>query len=113
MPSRFEPCGLPQMVSPKYGTLRIAHDAGGIHDTVAPMSDDLDSGNGFLFQHYTPDSLHWAISEPLHFYRKSTEAKAHHITRIMKEASERLNHANTAKEYINLYEKILGCPVTA
>lgn len=113
MPSRFEPCGLPQMVSPKYGTLPIAHDTGGIHDTVAPFNDDLDSGNGFLFQHYTPDGLHWAISEALHFYRQSTEAKAHHITRIMNEASERFNHANTAKEYINLYEEILGCAVTA
>ena len=113
MPSRFEPCGLPQMVSPKYGTLPIAHDTGGIHDTVDPFNYDLDSGNGFLFQHYTPDGLHWAISEALHFYAQPTEAKAHHIKRIMTESAERFNHANTAKDYINLYEKMLGRPVTA
>lgn len=113
MPSRFEPCGLPQMVSPKYGTLPIAHDTGGIHDTVDPFNYDLDSGNGFLFEHYTSDGLHWAITEALHFYHQPTEVKAHHLKRIMNEATERFNHANTAKEYINLYEKMLDRPVTA
>ncbi|MGJ8696084.1 MAG: glycogen synthase [Verrucomicrobiaceae bacterium] len=112
MPSRFEPCGLPQMVSPKYGTLPVAHDTGGIHDTVDPFNYDLDSGNGFLFGHYTPDGLRWAINEAVHFHRQPAKVKEHHIKRIMVEAETRFNHENTAREYIQLYERMLGRPVT-
>lgn len=112
MPSRFEPCGLPQMVSPMYGTLPIAHDTGGIHDTVDPFNYDHDSGNGFLFEHYTSEGLHWAINEALHFYRQPAKVKEHHIRRIMTEAIQRFNHENTARDYIQLYERILGRPVT-
>jgi glycogen synthase len=112
MPSRFEPCGLPQMVSPKYGTLPIAHDTGGIHDTVDPFNYDLDSGNGFLFGHYSPEGLHWAINEALHFYSQPPEIKEHHIRRIMIESANRFNHENTAKDYIALYERMLDRSVT-
>lgn len=112
MPSRFEPCGLPQMVSPKYGTLPIAHDTGGIHDTVDPFNYNLDSGNGFLFEHYTPEGLHWAINEALNFYRQSADVREHHTRRIMIEAANRFNHKNTAQDYIQLYESILGESVT-
>ncbi|MGE9267250.1 MAG: glycogen synthase, partial [Verrucomicrobiales bacterium] len=65
MPSRFEPCGLPQMISPKYGTLAIAHDTGGIHDTVDHLNYEAGTGSGFLFGHYTPEGLRWAIDEAL------------------------------------------------
>jgi len=112
MPSRFEPCGLPQMVSPKYGTLPVAHDTGGIHDTVDPFNYDEDSGNGFLFQHYTPEGLRWATNEALHFYRQPVKVKQHHIKRIMVESENRFNHENTARDYIQLYERILGQSVT-
>lgn len=112
MPSRFEPCGLPQMVSPMYGTLPVAHDTGGIHDTVDPFNYDLNSGNGFLFGHYTSDGLHWAITEALNFHRQPAEVKEHHIRRIMIDSISRFNHENTARDYIKLYEQILGCPVT-
>lgn len=112
MPSRFEPCGLPQMVSPKYGTLPIAHDTGGIHDTVDPFNYDLNSGNGFLFQHYTTEGLHWAINEALHFYSQPADVKKHHLSRIMLESESRFNHKNTARDYISLYEKMLGRSVT-
>ncbi|MDA7519215.1 glycogen/starch synthase [Akkermansiaceae bacterium] len=112
MPSRFEPCGLPQMVSPKYGTLPIAHDTGGIHDTVDPFNYDNDSGNGFLFQHYTPEGLHWSINEAINFHRQSAEVKKRHISRIMVESASRFNHENTARDYIELYERMLGQSVT-
>ncbi|MGC4016199.1 MAG: glycogen/starch synthase [Luteolibacter sp.] len=49
MPSSFEPCGLPQMIAPKYGSLTIAHDTGGLHDTVEEMDATRSCGNDFLF----------------------------------------------------------------
>ncbi|GAA5496969.1 glycogen synthase [Rubritalea halochordaticola] len=111
MPSRFEPCGLPQMVSPKYGTLPIVHDTGGIHDTVDHLHYDGRLGNGFRFQHYSAEGLRWAIDEALNFYQWQPEAKAETIRRIMRESRDRFSHETTAATYINLYENMLGRPV--
>ena len=108
MPSRFEPCGLPQMVSPKYGTLSIAHDTGGIHDTVEHMHHDGNLGNGFRFQHYSPEGLRWAIDEAISFYKRSHEDKERTLTRVMRESAERFNHTTTAAAYIDRYETMLG-----
>ena len=108
MPSRFEPCGLPQMVSPKYGTLSIAHDTGGIHDTLEHLHHDGSLGNGFRFQHYSADGLRWAIDESMHFFKKLPEEKEKVLSRVMRESSERFNHNTTASAYIALYEKMLG-----
>jgi len=111
MPSRFEPCGLPQMVSPKYGTLSVAHDTGGIHDTVEHMHHDGNLGNGFRFQHYSPDGLRWAIDEAIGFYKRSYEDKERILSRVMRESEERFNHATTAAAYIERYETMLGTKV--
>jgi len=115
MPSRFEPCGLPQMASPKYGTLTVAHNTGGIYDTVDHLNPhDLgDKGNGFLFEHYNSEGLRWAIEEAIHFHLLPPEKKNPQIHRIIEESAIRFNHANTAKDYIKLYEKILGQAVTS
>ena len=108
MPSRFEPCGLPQMVSPKYGTLSVVHDTGGIHDTVEHMHHDCSMGNGFRFQHYGPQGLRWGIDEAIGFYRRPNSEKEATLSRIMRESAERFNHNTTASAYIDLYEKMLG-----
>jgi len=108
MPSRFEPCGLPQMVSPKYGTLSVVHDTGGIHDTVDHMYQDCSKGNGFRFQHYSPEGLRWAVDEAVGFYKRSHEEKERTLSRIMKESAKRFNHNTTASAYIETYEKMLG-----
>ena len=113
MPSLFEPCGLPQMISPKYGTLPVARDTGGIHDTVEHLRSDPDGGNGFLFEHFTGAGLRWAIDEALRFHRQPATVRSRHITRIMREAAGRFNHATTAAAYIRLYERMLQRPVTA
>ncbi|NNM31050.1 MAG: glycosyltransferase [Akkermansiaceae bacterium] len=112
MPSRFEPCGLPQMVSPKYGTLTVAHNTGGIHDTVEPLDLAAGSGNGFLFDHFDCQGFRWAIDEALRFYRQPAEVRKAHIARIMRESEARFNHASTAKDYIKRYNAMLGKSVT-
>lgn len=112
MPSRFEPCGLPQMVAPKYGSIPVVHDTGGIHDTVQNLNYEKTQGNGFAFQHYSAEGLKWAIDEAMHFYKLEDSFKNPVIQRIMQEANDRFNHEVTAREYIQRYEWILGRSVT-
>ena len=108
MPSRFEPCGLPQMAAPMYGTLPVAHNTGGIHDTVDHLHYDGHLGNGFRFDDYGTAGLRWAIDEAVRFYRFAPKDKKRIIQRIMKESKQRFNHETTALAYIALYTKMLG-----
>ena len=113
MPSTFEPCGLPQMVGPKYGTISVVHDTGGIHDTVEHLNPAANTGNGYLFNMPTTEGLRWGIQEAMYFYERDADEKEAQIARIMKEASERFSHDSTAAAYITQYEKMLGQKVTA
>jgi len=111
MPSRFEPCGLPQMIGLIYGSLPVAHDTGGIHDTVVHMDIDNDTGNGFLFKTFDSSGLLWAIRQAMLFYNLPQEIKARKIEKIMTESIASFNHAVTARKYIDLYEKMLERPL--
>ncbi len=113
MPSRFEPCGLPQMAAPMYGTLPVVHNTGGITDTVDHLHYDGNLGNGFRFDHYSNDGLRWAIDEAVKFYRWADKDKSRVIQRIMKESKSRFNHTTTATSYIELYEKMLDKSVVS
>jgi len=111
MPSSFEPCGLPQMIAPIYGALPVAHDTGGIHDTVTDLDVEQNTGNGFLFKNYDAAGLNWAINQAMAFYNLPPEVKTRQIERIMKKSVAAFTHANTAFEYIKLYEKMLQRPL--
>jgi starch synthase/alpha-amylase len=111
MPSSFEPCGLPQMIGPIYGSLPVAHDTGGIHDTVTHLEVKKNTGNGFLFKTFDSNGLFWAITEAMRFYHLPKIVRNRQIRRIMKQSSKTFNHNVTAKHYIDLYEKILDRPL--
>ncbi len=111
MPSSFEPCGLPQMIAPIYGSLPVAHDTGGIHDTVTDLNVKQNTGNGFLFKYFDSNGLWWAIQQAMAFYNLPREAKKKQIKRIMTESAAGFTHANTARQYIQLYEKMLQRPL--
>ena len=111
MPSRFEPCGLPQMIGPIYGVLPIAHDTGGIHDTVTHLDADQNQGNGFLFETFNAGGLYWAIEQAMAFYQLPAERKTGQIERIMHHGATTFNHDVTARQYIDLYEKMLQRPL--
>ncbi|NNL75589.1 MAG: glycosyltransferase [Desulfobacterales bacterium] len=111
MPSSFEPCGLPQMIAPIYGTLPVARDTGGIHDTITHLEVDKNTGNGFLFKNYDAGGLLWAIEQAMIFYKLPQNTKAKQVKRIMTESVTRFTHANTARQYIKLYEKMLERPL--
>ncbi len=111
MPSLFEPCGLTQMIAPRYGSLPVAHDTGGIHDTVEHLNVEQHAGNGFLFEVFDANGLFWAIDQAMAFYRMAPEIKSVQIARIMEESAVRFNHEVVARQYIDLYEKMLERPL--
>ncbi len=111
MPSRFEPCGLPQMIAPIYGTLPVAHDTGGIHDTVTHLDIKENTGNGFIFNTFDASGLFWAIQQAMLFYNLPAKEKKKQIKRIMTESVAGFTHAATARQYIKLYEKMLQRPL--
>ena len=111
MPSLFEPCGLPQMQAPIYGSLAVAHNTGGLHDTVEPLDADASRGNGFLFDNYDSNGLFWALDQAMAFYRRPAEVRDREIARIMGESLRRFNHQACAMEYIRLYERMLDRPL--
>jgi glycogen synthase len=112
MPSSFEPCGLPQMISPKFGSLTVAHDTGGLHDTVDHFDLESGTGNGFLFQVFDAAGLRWAVDEAMRFFRLPDEVKVPQLARIMREAAAQFNHEATAAAYIRRYEQMLGTRIT-
>ncbi|MBP5638252.1 MAG: glycogen/starch synthase [Victivallales bacterium] len=111
MPSRFEPCGLPQMIGPLYGTLPLVHDTGGLHDTVEHLDVGADFGNGFVFRFYDSQGLRWAFDEAMRFYHQPQDVRIRNIVRIMNDAKARFNHDVTANSYIKLYEQMLQRPL--
>jgi len=111
MPSRFEPCGLPQMIAPLYGSIPVAHDTGGIHDTITHLNADQNKGNGFLFETHDANGLYWAIEQAMNFYHLASQRKSKLIKRIMQESALTFTHDVTAQQYIDLYEKMLKRPL--
>lgn len=113
MPSLFEPCGLPQMQAPIYGSLAIAHNTGGLHDTVDMLDWGASKGNGFVFDTYDSGGLMWAMDKAMEFYMSPREIREREISRIMSESLTRFNHKECARQYIELYERMLDRPLVA
>jgi starch synthase/alpha-amylase len=111
MPSRYEPCGLPQMIGAIYGALPVAHAVGGLRDTVEHLDVAQDSGNGFLFETYDSGGLFWAIQEAMNFYQRPVSIRSAQIQRIMAESACRFNPEVMANHYLALYAKLLKRPM--
>ncbi len=69
MPSRYEPCGLNQMFSLKYGTIPIVRRTGGLADSVELFDPTTTRGTGFVFEHFTTEGFRWALRYALESYR--------------------------------------------
>ena len=111
MPSRFEPCGLPQMVAPIYGSLTIAHNTGGLRDTVHQLSADGSTGNGFVFDHFSAAGLRWGIDCAMEFHRRPAPQRHATLARVMQQSLAQFNHAETARRYFEIYEAMLHRPL--
>lgn len=106
MPSSYEPCGLPQMIGARYGTLPIAHNTGGLHDTVSQLSDDRSTGNGFVFDHFDSCGLRWAIDQAMAFHRSPRDIREATIGRIMRESANRFSTGAMCRQYSAIYQKL-------
>jgi len=104
MPSRYEPCGLNQMFSLKYGTVPIVRRTGGLADTVEPFDPIHGGGTGFVFEHFTADGLRWALELALRVY---TDRKA--WRRLMLDGMSRdFSWETQADRYVKLYRALAG-----
>ncbi len=99
MPSRFEPCGLSQMIAMRYGTLPIVRETGGLKDTVMPYNQYTGTGNGFSFANYDAWELRDAIRKALDCYRK--EEVMNGLIRSAMETD--FGFELSAQEYARLY----------
>lgn len=111
MPSLFEPCGLPQMTSPLYGSLPVVHSTGGLYDTVRPLDCENSTGNGFSFDNYNSGAFRWAIDEAMKFHTLPVEVREREIRRVMIESKLEFSHKEVARRYINIYEEMLARPL--
>ena len=111
MPSLFEPCGLPQMTSPLYGSLPVVHSTGGLYDTITPLNVEESTGNGFRFDHYNSDAFRWSIDRAMDFYALPHEIREREIRRVMIESQQQFSHKEVARRYIAIYEEMLARPL--
>lgn len=103
MPSKFEPCGLNQLYSMKYGTIPLVHATGGLDDSVTDIPEDGSSGNGFKFDEYSVSGMMLSLKRALSLFQKKAI-----WTQLQKRAmKEEFSWARSAKEYIALYESLL------
>lgn len=104
MPSRFEPCGLGQMIAMKYGSIPLVRKTGGLADTVENLSPDGKKGTGFVFEDYQGEDLFFIL-------RRAVEA--FHQPKLWKDLVQRamakdFSWDSSAKRYLELYETVLG-----
>jgi starch synthase len=104
MPSAYEPCGMNQMYSLKYGTIPIVYKVGGLSETIEEYNPAEKSGNGFVFEKYTVKELIRAVKRALKIYKKRdiwTELQ-------LSGMQEDFSWDRSAKEYLNLYMTLLN-----
>ena len=101
MPSRFEPCGLGQLISFRYGTIPVVHEVGGLAETVRDVDRDAAGGNGFSFADYAPAAFDDAIARAMRAHRGSPEAWTGLVSRVMREDH---SWGASAKRYVDLYK---------
>ncbi len=101
MPSRYEPCGLNQIYSLKYGTVPVVRSTGGLDDTIEPWDARTNRGTGFKFSDYTGDALLGTIRQALTAFKDQTGWQALMRNGMGKDFS----WTNSAREYVRIYEK--------
>lgn len=103
MPSRFEPCGLNQLYSLKYGTVPVVRRVGGLADTVVDYNPDTKSGTGFVFDDYTPEAMLDAVDRAVDLFARRREWMKLMKTGMACDFSWR----SSAQEYSRLFESIV------
>jgi starch synthase len=104
MPSQYEPCGLNQMFSLRYGTVPIVRRTGGLADSVEPYDPAAGSGTGFVFEPFTPEALQSALEQALATYRDAAAWR-----QLMRRGMSRdFSWPAQGRRYVELYERLRG-----
>ena len=104
MPSRFEPCGLNQMYSLRYGTVPVVHSVGGLYDTVHDVDGQSERGTGFTFADYSPVPMLGALGRALVMFENRSAWR-----RIQKAGMlEDFSWDASAREYVKVYERAVA-----
>lgn len=103
MPSKYEPCGLNQLYSLKYGTVPIVRETGGLADTIEDFNPKTFEGTGFVFKNYDPDELLDAIKRALEVYKNKKIWKKLMLSGMSKDFS----WEQSARKYVELYKTAL------
>ena len=103
MPSLFEPCGLSQMMSLRYGTIPVVRETGGLKDSVAPYNEYEKTGTGFSFAHYSADEMMSVIDYAIKIYNDEEQWDV-----IVENAmNEKLDWENSANKYMEVFNKLV------
>jgi starch synthase len=103
MPSQYEPCGLGQLISLRYGTIPVVRRTGGLADTIIEYDPDAKTGNGFVFEKYAPDSLYSAIKRAHKYFQDER-----HWRTIQRNAmNSNFSWRESALKYVALYREAL------
>ena len=103
MPSRYEPCGLNQLYSLRYGTVPVVRGVGGLEDTITDYTKEPELGTGFKFYDYTKKEMLDTIKRALSVYKN----KSIWLSLIKRCMSEDFSWQRSAKEYMGLYKKAI------
>lgn len=104
MPSRFEPCGLGQMISFRYGTIPIVRKTGGLAETVIDIEKDKENGNGFSFKEFCAEDMMRTIKRSIEFYNENKKEWNGLVKKVM---GLDFSWDRSAKKYLELYEKVI------
>jgi starch synthase len=108
MPSLFEPCGLSQIFSMRYGTVPIVRETGGLRDTVIPYNQYTETGTGFSFANYNAHEMKDAIVRAIAVYQDKDK-----WNRLVRQCMlQDFSWDHSAREYYSLYGQICGITVT-
>lgn len=100
MPSKFEPCGLSQIIAMRYGTLPIVRETGGLKDTVKPYNEFTGEGTGFSFSNFNGDEMGDAVFRAARLFWDNREAWDQLVTQAM---SQDFSWTRSADKYLDLY----------
>ncbi len=100
MPSKFEPCGLSQIIAMRYGTLPIVRETGGLKDTVIPYNEFTGEGTGFSFSNFNGDEMGDAVFRAARLFWDNRDAWNQLITQAM---SQDFSWTRSADKYLDLY----------
>lgn len=100
MPSKFEPCGLSQIIAMRYGTLPIVRETGGLKDTVQPYNEFTGEGTGFSFSHFNGDEMGDAVFRAARLFWDNRGAWDQLVTQAM---SQDFSWTRSADKYLDLY----------